>query len=148
MSPIKIAVAGRYQDRATIREQIRIAGLDREPFELTASWITNTQENDAAMTDEQAMLQAQVNVIEIVQADALLYFPCFNALGEPFWSPGRLIDFGIAMATCVPIIVVGPREPTMYQRGELVTSVRAPTEIRPAIEYILRITPTPTTSTL
>lgn len=118
----RLAVAGRYQDRHSILAMLEKADLSTIPAVLTASWLTGTAENDAALTDAVAYGQVATNLAEIKQADALLYFTCHTSIGGyPFWSPGRLIDFGIALASNVPIIVVGKPEPTIYQRGQLVT---------------------------
>lgn len=127
MTTYRLAVAGRYAERHAIAEMLKYAQLDWLPVEITASWLTCGEACDAELTDAQAVEQVETNTGEIMCADALLYVPSWytvpsdDSVGIPRWSPGRLIDFGMAMGFMIPIIVVGQPEHTIYQRGELVT---------------------------
>jgi hypothetical protein len=117
----RIAIAGRYQDRHAIKELLMAAGVQELPgIMLTATWLTLAAEHDGDLSDEQAYEQVMINDREIAAADLLLYFPCWSDDGLPCWSPGRLIDFGMALARGVPILIVGQPEPTIYQRRTLV----------------------------
>lgn len=141
MNPIRLSVAGRYQDRATIKRQINQSGLFVQsafPVDITASWIDSANENDAALSDFQAKEQVMLNMQEIADADVLLYFSCVNALGEPFWTPGRLIDFGIAFGKGKPIIIVGKPEESIYFRCHLVTSCE-PNKLCETIKKVLGV---------
>ena len=133
MTPFRLSVAGRYAERHAIAQILAHANLDTLPVEITASWLNGTAESDADLTDAQAVAQVDQNVLEILSSQALLYVPSWSTRWDdldpampsheprPIWSPGRLIDFGLAMGVMIPIIVVGRPEPTIYQRGELVT---------------------------
>ena len=130
MTPLRLAIAGRYAERHTIKQRLAEANLDTLLVTITASWLDCQEERDADLTDEQAVSRAKINRGEIASAHALLYVPSWiyrsyyeqmEGLAVPGWSPGRLIDVGIAFACRVPIIVVGQPEPSIYFRGELVS---------------------------
>ena len=128
-----IAVAARYADRREIQRFLDLAQLTHLPVRLTASWLSATAEQDADLTDAQAEHAVLTNRQEIRRAHLLLYFPCWirgrpdlnpsmpDHPAYPLWSPGRLIDVGIAMACSVPVLVVGMREPSIYFRGASVS---------------------------
>lgn len=143
MTTYRLAVAGRYAERHAIAEMLRDAQLDQLPVEITATWLTGPEACDGDLTDEQAVEQVETNTREIKSADALLYVPSWytvpsgDSVGIARWSPGRLIDFGMAMGFTIPIIVVGQPEHTIYQRGELVT-VCAPETLRETIQRVLK----------
>lgn len=130
MSLTRIAIAGRYAERRAIKQILADAKLDDLPVEITASWLDATAEGDGDLSDEQAVEQATQNCQEIIWADILLYFPSWALVPgysiqdsedimtwEPRWSPGRLIDFGIALAYGLELIIVGTPEPSIYFRG-------------------------------
>ena len=126
MTTLRLAVAGRYAERHTITQRLAEAGLAALPVVIMASWLDCAEECDADLTDDQAVSQAKINRAEIGAAHALIYVPSWkmDQYGDnwlPVWSPGRLIDVGIAFANRIPIIVVGEPEPSIYFRGELVT---------------------------
>lgn len=143
MTTYRLAVAGRYAERHAIAEMLRDAQLDQLPIEITASWLTGPEAYDADLTDEQAAEQVETNTGEIMCADALLYVPSWytapsaDSAGIARWSPGRLIDFGMAMGFMIPIVVVGRPESTIYQRGELVTVCSLET-LRETIQRVLK----------
>ena len=140
VTPLRLAVAGRYAERHTIKKVLAEAQLDALPAVITASWLDCTEEGDADLTDEHAVSRAKINRGEIANAHALLYFPSWgwDRGTVPNWSPGRLIDVGIAFASNIPIIVVGRPEPTIYQRGELVT-VCAQETLRETVKKVLGV---------
>jgi len=115
---MKIAIAGRYLERAEIRTQLAQAGLLHA---VTASWLDSPAEGDSDLSEAQARLQVETNVVEILNADLLLYVPSWGItpglLLEPYWSPGRLIDVGIAIVARVPVLIVGKPESSIYFRG-------------------------------
>jgi|CXWL01.1.fsa_nt_gi hypothetical protein len=141
-STFRIAVAARYADRREIQQFLDLAQLTHLPVQLTATWLTATAEQDADLTDAQAEQAAETNWREISDADLLLYFPCWagdRAGRYPFWSPGRLIDFGIAVGSLIPILVVGQPEPTIYQRGAQVSVCeRTPMALYRAVKGMVR----------
>lgn len=143
MTTYRLAVAGRYAERHAIAEMLRGAQLDQLPVEITASWLTGEEACDAELTDDQAVEQVDTNTGEIMCADALLYVPSWytapsaDSPGIARWSPGRLIDFGMAMGFMIPIIVVGTPEPTIYQHSEFVT-VCDPATLRDTIQRMLK----------
>jgi len=144
MSPYRLAIAGRYAERHTIKQMLAEAKLDTLPVVITASWMDCDEEGDADLTDEQAVDRVAQNMREIANAHALLYVPSWTdsrfepGVMLPVWSPGRLIDVGLAMGFGVPIIVVGRPEPSIYFRGELVTVCEWET-VRETIKRVLRI---------
>ena len=121
--PFRLAVAARFADRHDIRHFLTVAQLTQLPAQITATWLTVTAKQDADLTDAQAEHAAMINRQEIRRAHLLLYFPCWgrNSGPSPLWTPGRLIDVGLAMACSVPVLVVGIREPSMYFRGAQVS---------------------------
>lgn len=141
MTTLRLAVAGRYPERHTIKQVLAEAKLDALPVVITASWLDCTEESDADLTDEQAVSRAAINRGEIASAHALRYFPSWlkdewggNFL--PRWSPGRLIDVGMAIACGVPIIIVGRPEPSLYFRGDMVTACEFET-LRQTVQMVL-----------
>lgn len=145
MTIYKLAVAGRYQDRRAIKKVL--AGANLEPFGtmITASWLDSSADSDGAMTDSDARVQVETNVVEILNADLLLYFPSWkhercgkdealNFIAYPRWSPGRCIDVGIAIGASVPVLIVGTPEPSIYFRG--IPSCR-PDELRETVQWML-----------
>lgn len=125
MTTYRLAVAGRYAERHAIKHKIAEATLEGIQAVVTSGWMDCAEEGDADLTDEQAVSRAKINRGEIASAHALIYVPSWERDGYdelvPRWSPGRLIDFGIAFACRIPIIVVGVPEPSIYFRGALVT---------------------------
>ena len=124
--PFRIAIAARYAERQTIRQFLDAAQLTNLPVTITASWLSATAEQDADLTDDQAEQAALTNWKEIRESHLLLYFSCWQrdiAIrdAKPLWSPGRLIDLGMALACRVPVLVVGERETSIYFRQALVS---------------------------
>ena len=150
MTTYRLAVAGRYAESHAIKDMLAQANLDALSVVITASWMDCPEEGDADLTDEQSVSRAKINRGEIASAHALLYVPSWTQNRqdiipkmpdhEPFprWSPGRLIDVGIAFACRVPVIVVGKVEPSIYFRGELVT-VCAWGTLRETIQRVLNM---------
>lgn len=117
MSLFRLAVAARYQDRDAVVTLLRNAKIDTLALEVTASWLSNTAGSDSDVSLNDAQKQVVINRREIILSHALLYLPCWNINFKPEWSPGRLIDVGIAMAMGLPVIVCGRREPSLYFNG-------------------------------
>lgn len=134
----RIAVAGRYAERHAIKKILTDSKLDDLPVEITASWMDCTEEYDRDLTDEQAMERADQNYDEIFAADILLYFPSWWSGTElsqiARWSPGRLIDYGMALACGLDIIIVGTPEPSIYFRG---ATVCTPETLREAVKTLM-----------
>lgn len=142
---LRLAIAGRYAERHTIKQMLTEAKLDALPVVITASWLDCTEEGDANLTDEQAVSRAKINRAEIASAHALIYVPSwvYTRSGLPdrvVWSPGRLIDVGIAFANRIPIIIVGSPEPSVYFRGDMVT-VCEPETLRATVQRVLQQKP-------
>jgi hypothetical protein len=131
LAPSRLAVAGRYLDRHATQAFLDSVPFAQHGFAITASWLTQPEASDSDLNDAQAIERAELNILEITKADALLYFPKWvearldGTDSWPLWSPGRLIDVGLAMALCVPIVVVGKVEPSIYFRNGLVTVCEA-----------------------
>lgn len=141
--PTRLAVAGRYQERHAIAQRLNDAKLDDLPVEITSTWLTCPEEHDSDLTDEQAVARANQNCAEIVQADILLYFPSWHwdSLFKwfcPNWSPGRLIDYGYALACGLDILIVGRPEPSIYFTPHVAT-VCTPKTLRDTLGRVLRI---------
>ena len=125
LTPYKLAVAGRFAERHTITRMLATAQLDPLLVVVTASWLASEAESDGVMSDEAARLQVETNIVEILNADLLLYVPSWfmgtltngGHVWDPRWSPGRCIDVGIAMGAGVPVLIVGTPEPSIYFRG-------------------------------
>lgn len=94
-----LCIAGRYADRARIKAILRLV-LDGQ-YQIRASWLDVTAENDAAMNEAEAEAQVGINRNEIIWSDAMLYF----ANPEP--SCGRYVDLGVALAAGLPVLIVG-----------------------------------------
>jgi hypothetical protein len=84
------------------------------------------------LSDSEAGVQIIQNRRDIQDSDALLYFPSL------VWSPGRLIDYGMALAYGLPIIICGAPENSMYFRSEMVT-VCEPVTLTITLLRVLRI---------
>lgn len=144
---VRIAVAGRYQERQAIQQILANAQLSDLPVIITASWLSATNESDAELNDEQAVHQAVKNMVEIEHADLLLYFPSWTMRrpdlnpampdheARPIWSPGRLIDYGYALAVGLDILIVGTPEQSIYFRGEKSCT---PETLREAIKIMIK----------
>ena len=117
MTTYRLAVAARYTDRPYVHDLLAQAKLDILPVEITADWLTSPFEADGELSLEEARRQVIINRREIILSHALLYFPHYNIQFRPDWSPGRLIDVGMAMAMALPIFVCGRREPSLYFSG-------------------------------
>lgn len=147
----RLAVAARYADRQDIQHFLDLAQLTKLPVQLTASWLTATEESDADLTDAQAEQAVSTNRNEIREAHLLLYFSCWirsrpdlnpsmpDHPAYPLWSPGRLIDYGLAVASNIPILIVGQPEPSIYFRGEQVSVCeRTPMALYRAVKGMVR----------
>lgn len=117
MTMYRLAVAARYTDRPYVHDLLAQAKLDILPVEITADWLTSPFEADGELSLEEAQRQVIINRREIILSHALLYIPHYNIQFRPEWSPGRLIDVGMAMAMALPIIICGRREPSLYFSG-------------------------------
>jgi hypothetical protein len=129
----RVAIAGRYEERASILKILIETHLNQF-VEIQASWLTHSSKDDAALSDKEAADWALFNCYEIVNADALIYFPSQYKV----CSRGRLIDFGIALGTGKKIILCGTPEPTIYQRGGLII-VCEPDTLVETVKQVLKI---------
>jgi hypothetical protein len=137
----RVAIAGRYKERQKMLDVINDTHLALT-VEIQASWLLNPMKDDETLTEQEAASWALLNCYEIANAEALIYFPSWwKPIGEtsgPCWSPGRLIDFGIALGTGKKIIICGKPEPSIYFRGGLVT-VCEPDTLVETVKRVLKL---------
>lgn len=106
---MKVYLAAQYHRKEEIRkyaDDLRHIG-----HEVTSSWLEEphaptTQLID--LTDQQHRDYAIQDIVDIVQADSLVFFSVPDT--ELTVRGGRHVEFGYALARGIPIIVVGPKE--------------------------------------
>lgn len=134
---ITVSVAGAYEDRGAICTMLMQAlSLPSGPitkaqlacleFMLRAEWLNSTVASDEALTKAQVQAIQDQNKADIRASDVLVYVPklgpstlaMYSGTFLPAWTPGRLIDYGIAVAFDQPIVICGPVESACpYFRG-------------------------------
>lgn len=117
---MKVYLAARYTSKLLLKtyaEQLR-----KEGIEVTSSWLEEPHAPNTTMDElpEKDLTQyASDDLKDIDAADALVFFSI-----EPTQKSvrgGRHVEFGYALGTKKPILVVGPREnifhhlPTVFQ---------------------------------
>jgi nucleoside 2-deoxyribosyltransferase len=104
---IKLYVAGPWADRENVRkiaDKVREAG-----FVVTSNWldVAEAPEPGQPGRDEYLQTQAVQDLQNVMEADGLVYVNSMK-------SEGKATEFGVALATLKPIIIVGNRENNIF----------------------------------
>jgi hypothetical protein len=106
---MRFYLAGRYGRRSELDEYAAL--LKHLGHTVTSRWLDGVHEaKDAAATDEEKMLWALDDMVDIQRADWLVHFcePDSHAHGAS--RGGRHVEFGIALAQKKNIAIVGKPE--------------------------------------
>lgn len=115
------------------REQIRAYASDARAVDLTvtSSWLDEAHEINAgtqgaatALSDEQVSLHALTDIGEVIGSDVLVLFTAAYVGCEG--GGGRHVETGVALATGIPVIVVGDPENVFHRITDQIAMRRVP----------------------
>lgn len=104
-----VYIAGRYSRRDEFREMRK--KLYAAGYIVNSRWLNESSPLDSQMGDqeEEFYLKTQrVDLVDICRAEEMLFFAEDPTVGVP--RGGRHVEFGYALASGIPINVIGPRE--------------------------------------
>lgn len=96
--PIKVYVAGKWEDRERVREVMRI--LKEDNFEITCDWTTH--EYPPVGEEYKLAFYAIQDIEGVLKAEALLIMA-----EKEYNYRGALVEMGVALGKRIPIYVVG-----------------------------------------
>jgi len=104
---VRVYLAAKFEKKNEMRTVRDF--LTNDGHEVTSRWIDVEHEEDAShtVTDEMRIEYAQMDVDDVLAADALIAFS--GPRSEPAIGGGRHVEFGIALQAGKNIIVVGPK---------------------------------------
>lgn len=106
MIPITVYVSARYEDRQKARELRALLECYRD-VRVKSSWLDGPDQPMSSLGGEQAFKAATSDIEEIGQADV---FVRLNPVGgDRSGTGGRHVEFGIALAFGLPVVLVGER---------------------------------------
>lgn len=104
---MKVYLAAKFERKMEmrgIRDRLVANG-----HEVTSQWIDveHTEDHNVQVTDEMRVNYAHMDIDDVLRADVLIAFS--HPRSEPGIGGGRHVEFGVALQSGTPIIVVGPK---------------------------------------
>ena len=107
-------LAGKYSSQARLRA-IRARIRSQLGIECSSSWLDEKYESDEEATPETRAENALRDLTEVLGADVFV----IDTLDESA-TGGREVEFGLALASMLPIALVGPRRNVFHYLGPVV----------------------------
>lgn len=108
---MRIYVSGSMKDKEEIRKYCTT--LRKEHITVLATWLDSVLDCDPLENESLCKHLAAADIAEIEEADLILFFS--NGI-----SPGKYIEFGIALQKGLPIVVVGKPQSIFHYTGAVV----------------------------
>jgi hypothetical protein len=106
---VKVYLASRYSDK--LRMSALAEELRSKRVEVTSRWLEEPHSPTSQLSDlkdDYLQMNALIDLEDIDRADVLVFFSVEPT--QPMVRGGRHVEFGYALGTKKPIIVVGPQE--------------------------------------
>jgi hypothetical protein len=109
MNQLRVYIAAPFEDRSFVEQQT--AWLESLGHICLSTWWSHTDRNlhDCSMSPHALSCLARGDIAQLVRADCLIFMAQQRGTGE-YFSGGRHVEFGVALAAGLHIICVGKPE--------------------------------------
>lgn len=110
---MRIYLGGPFETRETLKTmRLYLQARQNDKLHVTSRWLDNEFPSNDSPTQEQKYELCSWNLFDILQSDLVVIFD-----PKEFWekgTPGRHIELGYAMASRLPIVLIGERRTIMH----------------------------------